>query len=709
MAIRAAGVLLLAVGLAAPATADSQASPPDPVRGLLAAGRYAEAIETIEGALRHPIGPTCGWVEPLTQAYAGVGDPFGSRAALETVAAQATGVDRMRAGLALARLDLADRNLDGVLTRTVGLLDALPADDHASRSRLELIQARSLAMRGDAGAAGHAARAARSATQASAPERSQLLLSVAESLEASPALRSEPAIQTIASAPASRGPDVPPATIVRESLARAIAYRLAGRAKEAVALARRAQYRAQQADDAALEHRAATVLGQSHRDAGDAAAAVAAFDAAIARFEAARVALVSEAVLDPIGVRQRLGGPFLGLADLLLAQARHADGDAAAALRWRVIDAMERFKAAELQEFFLDACAGATAPVTPRELAARLQADTALFYPVVLDDRIEWLVHRGGELRQATAGDARGLEARTRAYRDLVQRRGSTGARESASALYEELLAPAAALAGDATRWLYVPDDWLRLLPLPALHDGDDWLVARVAIATAPILMAATGVPAGDSRPVLAGLSKAVQGFPALPGVDAELDALKTLLADEHPGLLTNEAFGLTALEQQVAMSRPRLVHLATHGEIGRRADQSFLLTWDGRIQLGDLDRLLRDSGAAPIDLLVLSACQTASGDERAALGLGGVALQAGANRVLATLWYISDAASSTLMPAFYRGVYERGQPPAEALREAQLALARSEAFGHPAYWAPFTLIERIERPAVPRGGGGLQ
>ncbi len=693
------GAMVLALGLASAVAAEPPALDPDPVRGLLAAGRYTEAIETIEHAVLGPgaqaSGPSCGWVEPLTQAYAGLGDPFGSRVALQAVADGGTGTDRLRAGLALARLDLADRELDAVLARTSALRDALAAGDHASRSRLELMEARSLAMRGDAGAADRADRAARSAVQASEPERWRLLLAVAESLEASPALRSESAIRAIASAPAVHN-DEPADAKARANLARAIAYRLAGRSADAVALARRGQYRAQQSGDAALEHRTATVLGQAHRDAGDADAAIAAFESAIARFEAARVALVSEAVLDPTGVRRRLGSAFLGLADILLARALHAGADTASDLRWRAIETMERFKAAELQEFFLDACAGAAASATPRELVARLPADTALLYPVVLDDRIEWLVHRAGALQQATVRDARELETRTRAYRELVQRRGSTGTPESAAALFDGLLAPAAALAGDATHWLYVPDDWLRLLPLPALHDGKDWLVARTAIATAPILMAAASGTEGERRPVLAGLSVAVQGFPALPGVDAELDALNTLLGEERPGMLTNEAFGLAALERQLEDSRPRVLHLATHGEIGRRADQSFLLTFDGRIALGDLDRLLRDSGAGPVDLLALSACQTASGDERAALGLGGVALQAGANRVLATLWYVSDAASSTLVPAFYRGVYQRGQAPADALREAQVALARSEAFAHPAYWAPFTLIERI-------------
>ena len=86
-------------------------------------------------------------------------------------------------------------------------------------------------------------------------------------------------------------------------------------------------------------------------------------------------------------------------------------------------------------------------------------------------------------------------------------------------------------------------------------------------------------------------------------------------------------------------------------------SDDTFILTADDKLTLERLDQLLdplrfRDE---PIELLTLSACQTAAGDERAALGLAGVAVRAGARSALATLWYINDQASSELVAAFYR------------------------------------------------------
>jgi CHAT domain-containing protein len=89
----------------------------------------------------------------------------------------------------------------------------------------------------------------------------------------------------------------------------------------------------------------------------------------------------------------------------------------------------------------------------------------------------------------------------------------------------------------------------------------------------------------------------------------------------------------------------------------------------------------------------VLSACKTAAGDDRAALGLAGVAVQAGAKSALASLWYISDKATADLMKSFYQNSKSAGASKAQSLRQAQLALLQSSEHRHPSYWAPYLLI----------------
>jgi CHAT domain-containing protein len=94
-----------------------------------------------------------------------------------------------------------------------------------------------------------------------------------------------------------------------------------------------------------------------------------------------------------------------------------------------------------------------------------------------------------------------------------------------------------------------------------------------------------------------------------------------------------------------------------------------------------------------PLELLTLSACETAVGDDRAALGIAGIAIKAGARSALATLWYINDQASSTLVSEFYRQLQDPSVSRAIALKRAQLKLLNDRSYQHPSYWSPFLLI----------------
>jgi CHAT domain-containing protein len=94
-----------------------------------------------------------------------------------------------------------------------------------------------------------------------------------------------------------------------------------------------------------------------------------------------------------------------------------------------------------------------------------------------------------------------------------------------------------------------------------------------------------------------------------------------------------------------------------------------------------------------PLDLLTLSACETASADERSGLGLAGIAVKAGANSVLGSLWKVNDRAAASLMAEFYRQIREEGAGRAVALQRAQQQLIADPSARHPYYWSPFVLI----------------
>ncbi len=136
-------------------------------------------------------------------------------------------------------------------------------------------------------------------------------------------------------------------------------------------------------------------------------------------------------------------------------------------------------------------------------------------------------------------------------------------------------------------------------------------------------------------------------------------------------------------------------MHFATHGAFGGSSEKTFLLLYEDKLNMNQLSRLI-DYGRyrnSQVELLTLSACQTAMGDERAALGLAGVAVKAGVKSVVATLWFVDDEATSLAIREFYRQLKTPGISKAMALRNAQNMLIAQKRFQHPAYWAPFLLI----------------
>jgi CHAT domain-containing protein len=229
---------------------------------------------------------------------------------------------------------------------------------------------------------------------------------------------------------------------------------------------------------------------------------------------------------------------------------------------------------------------------------------------------------------------------------------------------------------------------------MAALHDGERFLIERYAVVTTPGLSLTDPRPLGHEklRVFLSGLSQPVQGFSALAHVPAELGAIHALYGGE---VLLDESFRVPRIEAELDQREFNVVHVATHGEFSQDAERSFLLTYDGRLGMDRLGAAIahtrfRDQ---PIELLTLSACDTAQGDDRAALGLAGVAIQAGARSALGTLWSVNDVASAELVGEFYGQLHAQPVSKAVALQRAQQKLVRDPNRAHPYYWAPFLLI----------------
>lgn len=383
---------------------------------------------------------------------------------------------------------------------------------------------------------------------------------------------------------------------------------------------------------------------------------------------------------------------FLDYADINLQQAARLPqgSEEQQSLLRDVRNQLESLKQAEIQDYFENQCA-----VNPRTVRRSFDVErAAVIYPILLKSRIEVLIETGGTLRRFSAPVPGGEAAQTTRRLRLALEQVDSGAAylSAAQSLYRWLLR-------DAEPWLleskvdtlvFIPSGALRTVPLGALHDGQRFLIERYSVATTPAISLVDALDAVQvKRMMVGGLTQSVQGFAQLPSVAQELRTVSTLFPAEP---LQDERFSLATVESQLSNQEYSAAHLATHGEFSSDHRQSFILTYDSRLTMDELRRTLGKRPSS-LDLLVLSACRTAAGDDRAALGLAGVAVQAGAKSALASLWYIDDQATAQLMSSFYQGLKSGGYTKAQALRQAQLALLSSEQYRHPSYWAPYLLI----------------
>ncbi len=252
---------------------------------------------------------------------------------------------------------------------------------------------------------------------------------------------------------------------------------------------------------------------------------------------------------------------------------------------------------------------------------------------------------------------------------------------KSSQELYKVLIEPIEAEleANNIDILVFSMDSGLRLLPLAALHDGEQFLIEKYAVATVPSFgLTDTRYVNLNKSPILAMGASEFTEQAALPTMAIELETIVSL--PRQGEVFINEQFTIENFKAQNRRENPfPIIHLGTHAEFKAGSlDDSYIQFYDDRLkipQLQDLsDELGWNSNATPIELLVLSACETALGDEKAELGFAGLAVQAGVKSALASLWYVSDVGTLALMGEFYDQLSDT-LVKAEALRQTQLKM----------------------------------
>ena len=360
----------------------------------------------------------------------------------------------------------------------------------------------------------------------------------------------------------------------------------------------------------------------------------------------------------------------------------------------RAREVMESLQQAELNNFFREACLDAQTVEIDN-----LDPQAAIIYPIILSDRLEVIVSLPDRplKHYTTKISQQELEVIIAKLRYNIVVRSRRNFYRPAQKLYELLISPISEdLVRDGIKTLvFVPDGAFRNVPFSALYDGDRYLIENYSIALTPGLQLLAPRPLTEEKlhTVAAGLTKSMAGFSALNYVKAELEQIEKAVDSV---ILLDREFTPESLKQEIESSDYPIVHIATHGQFSSSMEDTFLLAWNDRININELDRILQTrnfSSENAIELLVLSACETATGDNRAALGLAGMAVRAGAKSTLATLWAVNDRATAKLMSNFYRQLSDKHLPKAEAVRQAQLFLLQDDKYKHPFYWAPYVLL----------------
>jgi CHAT domain-containing protein/tetratricopeptide (TPR) repeat protein len=452
-------------------------------------------------------------------------------------------------------------------------------------------------------------------------------------------------------------------------------------------------------------------LGRLRRIQENQQGAIAAYTAAVETLKSLRKDLT---VINPevqYTFRDSVGPVYREFVDLLL-QANNSNQKNLKQAR----DAIEALQLAELDDYFRDACIEAK-PQQIDRVVDRATPAAAVLYTITLPDRLELILKLPGQenlehytttVTQAQLQDnltqlIERLDDKTR-FADEIQ--------ELSQQTYEWLIKPVQTKLVDSKvkTLVFVLDGLLRNIPMAVLYDhaSQEYLVQKYALVITPGLQLISPRPLADIRlnAMLAGMSKprsfpdGNQLFSNLNFVPDELKKIQKEVPNNEK--LLDRDFLKSTLQEHLANAKYTIVHLATHGEFNSDPEKTFIATWDQLIKIKDLDSLLRagqTNQRISIELLVLSACKTATGDSRATLGLAGVAVRAGARSTLASLWSVNDESTSEFMGEFYRElVHANGRKninKAEALQQAQLALLKNpnKKWERPYYWAPFVLV----------------
>jgi CHAT domain-containing protein len=459
-----------------------------------------------------------------------------------------------------------------------------------------------------------------------------------------------------------------------------------------------------------LSYRWEWQLGRLLNQQNQRASAIQAYTRSITALKSLRENLLLVNAEVQFSFRDRVEPIYRDLTDLLLQ--RNPDGSEPPQTQLQsAIANIDSLQLAELENFLR--CDLSQLASLSQDLD-RIDRQAAFIYPIILKNRIEVIVRLPGQsLKHYTTEIAQtSVETTIQTLRKAIVRSNASEVITQAQTLYDWLIKPLESDLNPSIETLvFVLDGSLRNIPMTVLYDRktQQYLLEKpydIALLPSSQLFDLRSLPqsgkvlgAGISEPLKVGNLR----FNAL-NAQAELAQIQPAKTRE---LLLNTDFTQANLQAKLQSQSFSTVHLVTHGQFSSDPEETYLLVHSDRppqmgklLKPNDFTDLLRSprlpslqNTPRNLDLLILSACETAEGDNRATLGLVGVAVRAGARSTLGTLWQVSDASTIALMNQFYRELNQPGISKAKALHRAQRSLLSKPNYQNPYYWSPYIIV----------------
>ncbi len=371
---------------------------------------------------------------------------------------------------------------------------------------------------------------------------------------------------------------------------------------------------------------------------------------------------------------------------------------------------IEALQLAELDNFFRESCIEGRKTGIDTLVEDQKNLNTAVIYPILLSKRQVGVIAKLPNVKelQYYASESLNQDIEKVLFQLSTQitdinKSSNSQTQALSKTVYDWLIAPLRHQLKSIDTLVFVPDAAFRNVPMAALYDGQRYLIDDFAIALSPGLQLTN--PQTNDQPILRAIGAGLIDIPdkyklgKFPKelVDQEFNSMKKAgILSQEP--LLEDAFTSLELANQLEKSSFNVVHLSTHARFSSQKDKTYILMANGRVNVDEFSAVLRkriqQKGA--IELLVLSACQTASGDNRAALGLAGIAIKSGARSTLATLWTVNAQPTADFLESFYQEYVNSAtrtakQTKAKALQAAQIQLKQKT--NDPRIWAAYVMV----------------